>query len=375
VNSRVSALIRKEFIQIVRDRRTLAIILVQPAILLLLFGYAINTTVEHLPTIVLDQAGDRVSRDFIQALNNSGIFDVVDSARDPEMVRQAVDAGAVKVGVLIPSDFARDLAAGRPTEVQLLIDGSDPNIAQSALFAAVAVGQVRSALALSARLERIGLVTSAPAIDVRPVVLYNPNMASINFMVPGLIGLILQNQTLILTALAVVRERESGTLEQLVVTPIRRWEFMVGKVLPYLLLAFANVCLALAVGAFWFQVEIAGSIGLLLVLSVLFSISSLSLGLLISTVSQSQREATQLATFIILPTFLLSGFMYPRETMPLPLHDLGYLLPLTYFLRILRGIVLKGVGLDMLWGDVLPLAVMSLLLLTVSTWRFRKQLD
>jgi ABC-2 type transport system permease protein len=200
-------------------------------------------------------------------------------------------------------------------------------------------------------------------------------MASINFMVPGLIGLILQNQTLILTALAVVRERESGTLEQLVVTPIRRWEFMVGKVLPYLLLAFANVSLALAVGAFWFQVEIAGSVGLLLVLSVLFSMSSLSLGLLISTVSQSQREATQLATFIILPTFLLSGFMYPRETMPLPLHDLGYLLPLTYFLRILRGIVLKGVGLDMLWGDVLPLAAMSLLLLTVSTWRFRKQLD
>jgi ABC-2 type transport system permease protein len=286
-----------------------------------------------------------------------------------------VDAGAVKVGVLIPPDFARDLAAGQPTEVQLLIDGSDPNIAQSALFAAVAVGQVRSALALSARLERMGLASSAPAIDVRPVVLYNPNMASINFMVPGLIGLILQNQTLILTALAVVRERESGTLEQLVVTPIRRWEFMVGKVLPYLLLAFANVSLALAVGAFWFQVEIAGSVGLLLVLSVLFSMSSLSLGLLISTVSQSQREATQLATFIILPTFLLSGFMYPRETMPLPLHDLGYLLPLTYFLRILRGIVLKGVGLDMLWGDVLPLAAMSLLLLTVSTWRFRKQLD
>jgi ABC-2 type transport system permease protein len=375
VNSRVAALIRKEFIQIARDRRTLAIILVQPAILLLLFGYAINTTVEHLPTIVLDQAGDRVSRDFTQALNNSGIFDVVDSARDPEMVRQAVDAGAVKVGVLIPPDFARDLAAGQPTEVQLLIDGSDPNIAQSALFAAVAVGQVRSALALSARLERMGLASSAPAIDVRPVVLYNPNMASINFMVPGLIGLILQNQTLILTALAVVRERESGTLEQLVVTPIRRWEFMVGKVLPYLLLAFANVSLALAVGAFWFQVEIAGSVGLLLVLSVLFSMSSLSLGLLISTVSQSQREATQLATFIILPTFLLSGFMYPRETMPLPLHDLGYLLPLTYFLRILRGIVLKGVGLDMLWGDVLPLAAMSLLLLTVSTWRFRKQLD
>lgn len=371
--SRLLALVRKEFIQIWRDPRTLALVLVMPAVQLLLFGYAINTTVEHLPTIVLDQANDRLSREFVAALANSGIFDITDVAPDAAAVRRAVDSGAARVGVIVPPGLARDLAAGRTATVQVLIDGSDPNVAQSALFAAVAVGEVRSALALSTRLQRLGL-GGGPALEVRPVVLYNPAMVSVNFMIPGLIGLVLQNQTLILTALAVVRERERGTMEQLIVTPIRPWELIVGKLLPYVVLAFANVAVALAVGAWWFQVEIAGSLALLVVLSLVFVMSSLGVGLLISTVSQTQGQALQLSIFFLLPALLLSGFIFPRENMPLLLHDIGYLVPLTYFLRILRGIILKGVGLDILWMEVLPLAVLGVLVLTVSTLRFRKQL-
>jgi ABC-2 type transport system permease protein len=373
VASRLLALVRKEFIQIWRDPRTLALVLVMPAVQLLLFGYAINTTVEHLPTIVLDQANDRLSREFVAALANSGIFDITDVAPDAAAVRRAVDSGAARVGVIVPPGLARDLAAGRTATVQVLIDGSDPNVAQSALFAAVAVGEVRSALALSTRLQRLGL-GGGPALEVRPVVLYNPAMVSVNFMIPGLIGLVLQNQTLILTALAVVRERERGTMEQLIVTPIRPWELIVGKLLPYVVLAFANVAVALAVGAWWFQVEIAGSLALLVVLSLVFVMSSLGVGLLISTVSQTQGQALQLSIFFLLPALLLSGFIFPRENMPLLLHDIGYLVPLTYFLRILRGIILKGVGLEILWVEVLPLAVLGVLVLTVSTLRFRKQL-
>src|SRR5262245_3265595 len=192
-------------------------VLLMPVAQLLLFGYAINTTVAHLPTVVLDQADDRRSRDFVQSLVNSRIFDLAGHATDPEAVRRAVDAGSAKVGVIVPPDFARNLADGRTASVQILVDGSDPNTAQSALFATVALGQAQSANALAAQLSRLG-VGGGPAIDVRPVVLYNPSMESINFMIPSLIGLIMQLQTLILTALAIVRERERGTLEQLVVT-------------------------------------------------------------------------------------------------------------------------------------------------------------
>ncbi|HZR98540.1 MAG TPA: ABC transporter permease [Chloroflexota bacterium] len=372
--SRVLALICKEFIQIWRDPRTLALVLVMPAAQLLLFGYAINTTVEHLPTVVFDQAQDRLSREFVAALYNSSIFEPAGTALDAESVRQAVDSGAARVGIVVPADLARDLAAGRPATVQVLIDGSDPNVAQSALFAAVAVGQARSALALTARVERLGLGAPSATIEVRPIVLYNPAMVSVNFMIPGLIGLVLQNQTLILTAFAVVRERERGTLEQLIVSPIRPWELMVGKLLPYVTLAFANVAVALAVGALWFHVAIAGSLALLLALSLVFALSSLGAGLLISTVSRTQGQAMQMAMFYLLPAFLLTGFVFPREGMPLPLHDLGYLVPLTYFLKVLRGIILKGVGLDVLWGDVWPMALLGVALFTVSALRFRKQL-
>jgi len=356
--ARVWSIVAKEFIQIRRDPRTLAIVLVMPLMQLVLFGYAINTAVDHIATIVFDQAQDAQSRGFLNSFFNTGYFDPTGQAGSLEQVRQAIDAGRARVGIVVPPDFSHDLVAGRPPKAQVLVDGSDPNTAQTALLVAGTLAQ-----------------RGGQSIDVRPVVLYNPSMQSINFMIPGLLGLILQFQTLLLTAFAVVRERERGTLEQLVVTPIKSWELMLGKILPFVVVAFGNVLLASAIGRFWFGVEFAGNYLLLLALAGLFVLSSLGLGLLISTVSQTQAQAMQMALFVMLPSIILSGLVFPREGMPHPIRELGLLIPLTYFLQILRGIILKGVGVEVLWPEVLALAAFGVIVFGLSANRFRKTLD
>jgi ABC-2 type transport system permease protein len=362
VIARVWSIVVKEFIQIRRDPRTLAIVLALPVMQLTLFGYAINTTVDHIATVVLDEARDAQSRGFLSRFFNTGYFDQVGQVGSLEQVRQAIDAGTARVGIVVPPDFSHDLLAGRAPQAQVVVDGSDPNTAQTALLVAGTLSQ-RSGSA------------GRPAIDLRPIVLYNPSMQSVNFMIPGLLGLIMQFQTLLLTAFAVVRERERGTLEQLVVTPVKPWELMLGKILPYVIVAFANVLLASAIGRFWFGVEFAGSFLLLLVLAALFVLSSLGLGLLVSTVSQTQTQAMQLALFVMLPSIILSGFVFARESMPHPIRELGLLIPLTYFLRILRGIILKGVGVEVLWPEVLALAAFGIIVFGLSANRFRKTMD
>ncbi len=356
--ARVWSIVAKEFIQIRRDPRTLAIVLVMPLMQLVLFGYAINTAVDHIATIVFDQAQDAQSRSFLSSFFNTGYFDPTGQAASLEQVRQAIDAGRARVGIVVPPDFSHDLVAGRAPKAQVLVDGSDPNTAQTALLVAGTLGR-----------------RGGQSVDVRPVVLYNPSMQSINFMIPGLLGLILQFQTLLLTAFAVVRERERGTLEQLVVTPVKSWELMLGKILPFVVVAFGNVLLASTIGRFWFGVEFAGNYFLLLALAGLFVLSSLGLGLLISTVSQTQAQAMQMALFVMLPSIILSGFVFPREGMPHPIRELGLLIPLTYFLQILRGIILKGVGVEVLWPEVLALAAFGVIVFGLSANRFRKTLD
>lgn len=373
---RLTSIVLKEFIQIRRDPRTLAMAVALPVVQLLIFAYAINTTVDHIPAVVLDGSRDATSRDFVRAFFNTGYFDPAGEADSPEGIRRAIDAGQAKVGFIVPPDFSANLRGGRPTTAQVVVDGSDPNIAQTALFAAGAIAQARSVeLIPAAGGRRATPARGAPAFELRPIVLYNPAMASVVFMVPGLIGLILQFQTLILTAFAIVRERERGTLEQLIVTPIRPWELMLGKIIPYVVIAFAGAGMALGVGRFWFGVEIAGSLLLLLLLSIVFLLSSLGIGLFISTISRTQTQAMQTALFVMLPSILLSGFMFARDAMPPIIYALGYLIPLTYFLQILRGIMLKGVGLDVLWPQALPLALFGLAVFTISSLRFTKRLD
>jgi ABC-2 type transport system permease protein len=372
--TRVASIVRKEFIQIRRDPRTLAIIMAMPAMQLLLFGYAINTVVDHLPTVVYDESRDARSRAFVQAFLNSGYFNLHAQTDTREQAMSAVDSGAAKVALLIPSTFGSDVLRGQPAVAQVVVDGSDPNIAQTALFAAGMVAQVQSADVVSGLLNRLGRRAAGGGVELRPVVLYNPSMVSVTFMVPGLIGLILQFQTLILTAFAIVRERERGTLEQIVVTPVRPWELMIGKLLPYSITAFTAAAVALLIGRFWFGVEIVGSLGLLVVLGLVFLLSSLGVGLFISTISQNQLQAIQVAMFVLLPSILLSGFMFPRETMPWIIQQLSLAIPLTYFLQILRGIILKGVGMEVLWPQVWPLALLGVVVFVLSANRFQKRL-
>ncbi|MFN8526159.1 MAG: ABC transporter permease [Chloroflexota bacterium] len=372
--SRVLAMVQKEFIQIRRDRRTLAIVLVMPVMQLLIFGYGINTVVDHLATIVFDESSDPDSRALVAAFQNSGYFDVVASARSAAEAADAIDAGHAKVALLIPPDYGDSILRARVAPIQVLVDGSDPNIAQTALFAAGVIGQSHSAEVSANLAQRLGRPSIRSGVELRPVVLYNPSMLSVNFMVPGIIGLIMQFQTLILTAFAVVRERERGTLEQLVVTPIKPWELMLGKLIPFTVTAFAGATVALVAGWVLFGVEVVGSLVLLAALSALFLLGSLGVGLLISTVSQTQGQAVQIAMFFLFPAILLSGFMFPRETMPPAVQGLSLLIPLTYFLQILRGIMLKGVGPDVLWPLVAPLAGFSLLVFGLSAWRFQKRL-
>jgi ABC-2 type transport system permease protein len=359
VLGRTWSIILKEFIQIRRDPRTLGIVVGMPLMQLILFGYAINTTVDHIATVVVDEARDGNSRGFVDAFFNTGYFDLVGEAGSAAAARDEIDAGRAKVAVVIPPRFSYDLLQGQPAQAQVLVDGSDPNVAQTALLVANTLARARG----------------APTVDLRPSVLYNPGMQSVDFMIPGLIGLILQFQTLMLTAFAIVRERERGTLEQLIVTPIRPWELMLGKILPYVAIAFLNICFISIFGVTWFGVEFVGSFPLLLVLAGVFLLSSLGIGMLISTVSRTQTQAMQMSLFVMLPSIILSGFVFAREGMPPGIRELGLLIPLTFFLRILRGIILKGVGIEVLWTDVLPLALFGLAVFTLSTNRFRKTLD
>jgi ABC-2 type transport system permease protein len=381
MRSRILAIVRKEFIQIRRDRRTLAMVLFMPVMQLLLFGYGINTVVDHLPMIVFDESGDADSRALIAAFENSGYFDVAAHARSQAELADVIDAGEAKVALHIAPDFGDQVLRGQPGLVQLVIDGSDPNVASTASFAASAVTQAHVAQRTSMKNMRPGMGGGAqgvPAsgpgvVDLRPVVLYNPSMLSVNFMIPGVVALILLFQALLLTAFAVVRERERGTLEQLIVTPIQPWELMLGKILPYTILASVAATVALIASRLLFGVEVAGSLVLLALLSILFLLGSLGLGLFISTVSHTQAQAMQMAMFVAMPSMLLSGFMYPRETMPFVIRQLSLLTPMTYYLQILRGIMLKGVGLVVLWPSILPLALFSLIVFTLSAWRFQKR--
>ena len=360
------AIAYKETLQIIRDRRTLGLMLVLPVVQLLLFGFAVGTTVAHISTVVVDQSRDPESRDLITALVNTTYFDITTYVDTPLEARQAIDAGRSKVAIIIAPNFAADLRGGRGAQAQILIDGSDPNIAQTALFAAQSVGQARSA-------RTPGRVPAS--LDLRPTVLYNPSLEATRNFVPGLIGLILQLVTVILTSSTIVRERERGTFEQLIVTPVSRWELLLGKLAPYLVVSFWNTGVILVLGYLVFGVEVIGSITLLMFLSAIFLTGSLGLGLLISAVSSTSAQAMQASLFTALPAFILSGFIFPTDSMPPLMRALGYLLPLTYFLQIIRGIAMKGIGFMQLLDAIVPLTLLSVGIFVLSLTRFRKTLE
>ncbi|WP_366923548.1 ABC transporter permease [Metallumcola ferriviriculae] len=372
---RLASVVRKEILQIRRDPASLGIVIVMPLLMLFLFGYAVTTDVDHINTVVVDMDRTPDSRRLIADFQHSGYFDVVTATSNSNEVDRLLDGGTVKVGIIIPAGYMTELRRGQSAQVQAVIDGSDPTVARTALNSVRLLAQ-RESLQLKVEAARAkGDGIPLVAVDMRPRVRYNPDLDSVRFNIPGLIGLIMQNITVMLTAFAMVRERERGTMEQLMVTPVRPGELILGKLIPYVFIGFFDIILVLAAGVFWFKVPVAGSVTLLLALSAVFLLTALGLGLFISTIARTQLQAMQMTVLVILPSVLLSGFVFPREAMPLPINWLGYVIPLTYFLTILRGIILKGVGAAYLWPQVLTLACIGTAILAIAIIRFQKKLD
>ena len=373
---RLLSIIKKEIIQIKRDPPSLIMAFVLPIIMLLIFGYAVTTDVEHIKSAVFDQDKSAESRGLVQMFKNTGYFDPDLNVSNFKEMTYLIDSGKARVGIIIPPDYSKKLHRNEPAQLQLLVDGSDPLVARTALSTAQVITQSKSFDLKIKTLQQTGLgINLKPAVDLRYRVWYNPNMESMKFNIPGLIGLIMQNITMLLTAFALVRERERGTLEQLIITPVKPIELIVGKLVPYIVIAFLDVLVILGFGIFWFNVPVNGSVVELLGLSFVFLMGALGLGMFVSTVAKTQLQAMQIGFMIILPSVLLSGFMFPRESMPKIIQTIGYFIPLTYFLRILRGIILKGVGIHYLWKDVLLLAVFGAVILTLSIIRMKKRLD
>lgn len=374
-NSRLASIIRKEFIQITRDKRTLVIILIIPIMQLFLLGYSATSDVRNVPLAVFDQSHSPEARALLDAYRAADYFRIAFAVGSEEELRVLIETGQARAGLIIPPDYAQRLAEGS-AQVAFILDGSEPSVASTALSAAILVGQSHATQILSERLARSGQNFSLqPPVEVRTTVWYNPDLISAYFMIPGVIGMILFAITSLLTATAIVRERERGTIEQLIVTPIRPWELVVGKILPYAILAFVNTLEVLAIGHWWFGVPIRGDLGLILALSGLLLLSGLGIGLFASTIANTQQEAMLTVWMTLLPSIFLSGFFFPLEAMPVVLRWISHIVPLRYYLVIIRSLLLKGVGVAALQNEIIALSLFGVFIMSAAALRFRKRLD
>lgn len=356
---------RKEAIHIARDRGTLFFALLIPMIQLFLFGFAIDTNIRQVATVVFDESQTQQSRDLLQRFAASDVFALTGSVQSTNQLYEAIRSGRARVGIRIPADYARNLLSGNSASVLVLVDGSDSTVASTAISTSTGV-------ALQQSLAQV-LPSGNMPIDIRPSVLYNPATRSANFFVPGLIGILLQVMVILLIALSLVRERERGTLEQLTMTPVAPLGLMVGKMIPYGVLAFGELCAILFVMRVVFQVPIHGNVLVLLLFSIPFLLTVLGLGLMISTKASTQAEAFQLAMGTVLPSVFLSGYIFLVENMPVPFQLISRIIPATYYIRILRGIILRGAGLQELWLDATILTVMGCLAIMAAARQFVRQ--
>ncbi len=376
MNSRLASILRKEFIQITRDKRTLVIILIIPIMQLFLLGYSATSDVRNVPLAVFDQCRCAESRSLQEAYRTADYFQLVYMVGSEDEIRLLIEQGKVRAGLIIPPDYNTALAQGK-AEVAFILDGSDATAGSTALSAATLIGQSHATRLMIQRLESLGVDASnfQPPLQVRTRVWYNPDLVSSHFMIPGVIGMILYAITSILTATAVVRERERGTIEQLIVTPIRPWELVVGKILPYAILAFINTLEVLAIGHWWFGMPVRGDLSLILACSGLLVLSGLGIGLFASTIANTQQEAMLTVWMTLLPGIFLSGFFFPLEAMPQFLQWISYVIPLRYYLIIIRALLIKGVGAGPIWTEILALALFGIAIMSAASVRFRKRLD
>jgi drug efflux transport system permease protein len=365
----------KEFIEVFRDPRMKAFIFVVPVMQLLIFSYAASTDVRHIATAVYDLDNSVTSRDLVSRFVKSGYFDVVEYIASDARERELLDRGKVQAVLHLDQGFEGDLRAGRTAPVQMIVDGTDSNTAGIVLGYSNGIVQQFSQAVLAGRIQRLrGQVRLPGQINLQTRTWFNENLESRTYFVPGVIALMITLLTLLLTSLAVVREKEIGTMEQIMVTPIRPVEFILGKSVPFALISFVDLVIVTLVGVLWFQIPIRGSFALLVFATSVYLMTTLGVGLLISTVSETQQQAMMSTFFFFMPAVLLSGFMFPIANMPVAVQWLTYLNPMRYAMVILRGIFLKGVGLGILWPQILALAVMGVFTLGVASRRFRKTL-
>ena len=358
--TRLWAISLKELLQLRRDRLTLAMMVALPVLQLMLFGYAIDTDVRHIPTVVYDQDRSAQSRDFTQRMRATGFYDLAGEVRGYDEIAHALAKGDARVALVVPPGYATNLARGRTATLQLVVDGSDPQTVASATTAASGLAQ--------------SLAAGRARISLEPTTWYNPDLKTSVYIVPGLVGVILTMTMGMVTAMAIARERERGTLEQLIVSPLGRGELIAGKIVPYIAMGYVQMTLILLLGRLVFGVPFRGSLLLLYLLAFVFIAANLALGLFFSTLAQTQQQAMQMSFFFLLPNILLSGFMFPWEAMPRAAQLLSQVLPLTHFLRIVRGITLKGSGLAEVGAELAWLAGILAALVGLASSRFRKKL-
>ena len=372
---RLRSIVRKEFIQLIRDRRTLVTIITLPIMQLMLYGYLSND-VTHISTAVFDESRTPESRTLLNTFANTTYVDLRYYTTSFAGVQRLIDGGQAKIGIWVPPDYASRLRSGRTAQVEVIVDASKPTSARAVLALSGGVGQVLSTQLLVQQTQRLtGGQPNALPVDVRARAWYNPTLENVNFIVPGVIAIILMFVTTFQAVTVIVRERELGTMEQLVVTPITGAELMLGKVIPLVVLAYAQITLTLFLASAWFHMPIKGNLLLLYALSLTFFFSTLGVGALISTVSKTFQQAAQMAQLVLLPSILISGFIFPRESLPRGLQVIGGVLPLTYFVIILRGILIKGVGFPYLWRQILPMVAIGVAVFAVAISRFQKRID
>ncbi len=367
---RLRFIVKKEMTQTFRDRATFRVMVLTPVIQLLVYGYVVTTDIRLIPTVLCDRDRSQASRQLVKRFTTSGYFEVIAGVDSERQISYFLDHGLATMAILIPPRYSEHLNTGRTARVQLLFDGSNSNRATLAQSYASSIVAEAGFEVVFDRFRRLGVRVERALLETEPRIWYNPELKSLNYMVPGVICVLLLQMLVPLTSLGIVREKERGTIEQLRVTPIRPVELILGKTLPGVIIGYFNVFVILLVGRFWFGVPLKGSLLTLLGTSGLFIISALALGIFISTITETQQQAMFTGQFMLVPNILLSGFMFPISSMPQPMQYVTYLIPLRYFLEIVRGIFLKGVGLEVLWPQALALLAFGSAMLTLSVLRF-----
>lgn len=371
----IQCMIVKEFLQIRQDKRMLPLILLAPVVQVILLGYAATVDVKNIALVVYDADRSFESRQYLARFTNSGYFTIVEYAANAADLDRALDHGHARLAVFIPRDFSKSIGTGRPVSVQLLADGTDANTANISLSYAAQITAGYAQTIFAQQLVRLGSGSVVPRVKAETRVWFNPDLRSANYMIPGVVALILMIITTTFSSASIVREKEVGTIEQILVTPIKPYQFILGKLLPFIIIGFVDVALVLGVAVNWFDIPLKGSIPLLFALCGLFLLTTLGLGLFVSTVSRTQQQAMMTAQFFVFFPFLfLSGFTFPIENMPPVIQGLTYLIPLRYFMVIIRGLFLKGLGMAELWDEALALLIFGLIILSLSVSRFQKKL-